>query len=109
MHQGLVAYPFMCVCLVWWKAWYGSMVKYRIEIDRGKCTRCGYCYTVDPLHFEPAHKGGRLASFLLSKSKVVNGETNRSKSVGTFDDEKMSASQEAKAICVSSGITITVL
>ena len=85
------------------------MVRYRIEIDRGKCTRCGYCYTLDPLHFEPAHKGGKFASFFLSKSKVVGGETSGSKSVGVFDDEKMNAAHEAKAICPSSGITITEL
>jgi ferredoxin len=28
-------------------------VKYKIEIERGGCTACGTCYSVDPSHFEP--------------------------------------------------------
>jgi ferredoxin len=82
------------------------MVKYKVEIDRRKCTRCGYCYTVDPLHFEPSRKGRKFLSFFLSKAQIVNGETNSSKSVGAFDDEKKSSAHEAEAICPSSGIVV---
>ena len=92
------------------------MVKYRIEIDRRRCTSCGYCYTLDPMHFEPAPKGlfakvvGRFASSLfLSKSQVVGGETDFNASVGIFDDEEINAAREAEATCPASGITITEL
>jgi len=34
------------------------MVKYRIEVDRRKCKRCGYCYSMDSIHSEPAPPKG---------------------------------------------------
>ena len=34
------------------------MVKYRIEVDRSKCKRCGYCCSMDSTHFEPTSPMG---------------------------------------------------
>jgi ferredoxin len=90
------------------------MVKYRIEVDRSKCKRCGYCYSMDSTHFEPAPAKGlfekayaKLAkSLFLNKSRVVGGSLNKSKSVGIFDDEKLDLARKVEAICPASAITI---
>jgi len=93
------------------------MVKYRIEVDRRKCKRCGYCYSIDKVHFEPAPVMGifekvyaKIAgSFFLNKSRVVGGSLNKSKSAGIFDDEKIDLSRKAEDLCPASAITITEL
>ena len=93
------------------------MVRYRIEVNLRKCKRCAYCYSLDPTHFEPAPETGLFAkvfakfasSYFLSKSQVVGGETDKSKSVGTFDDEEIDVARKAKAACLASAITITEL
>jgi ferredoxin len=93
------------------------MVTYRIEVDRSKCKRSGYCYSMDSTHFEPAPPKGlfektyaKIAkSFFLNKSRVVGGSVNRSKSVGTFNDEKIDLARKVEAICPASAITITEL
>jgi ferredoxin len=93
------------------------MVKYRIEVDRSKCKRCGYCYSMDSIHFEPTPPIGlfekayaKLArSLFLNKSRVVGGSLNKSKSAGTFKDEKIELAREVEAICPASAITITEL
>jgi ferredoxin len=93
------------------------MVKYRIEVDRSKCKRCGYCYSMDSIHFEPAPSKGLfektyaklMRSWFLNKSRVVGGSFNKSKSVGTFDDEKIELARKVEAICPGSAITITEL
>ena len=93
------------------------MVKYRIEVDRSKCKRCGYCYSMDSTHFEPTPPIGliekvyaKLAkSLFLNKSRVVGGSLDKSKSSGTFNDEKITLAREVEAICPASAITITEL
>jgi len=93
------------------------MVKYRIEIDLRRCKRCAYCYSLDPIHFEPAPETGLFAkifakyakSYFLRKSRVVGGKSDKSKSVGTFDDEKIDIARQAEAICRASVITVTKL
>ena len=93
------------------------MVKYRIEVDRNKCKRCGYCYSMDKAHFEPTPPieffekvYAKLAgSLFLNKSRVVGGSFSKSKSAGTFDDEKIELAREVEAICTGSAITITEL
>ena len=93
------------------------MVKYRIEVDRHKCKRCGYCYSIDKVHFEPAPVTGifekayaKIAgSFFLNKSRVVGGSLNKSKSEGIFDDEKIDMSRQVEDLCPASAITITAL
>jgi ferredoxin len=93
------------------------MVKYSIEVDRSKCKRCGYCYSMDSTHFEPTPPIGlfekayaKLArSLFLNKSRVVGGSLSKSKSAGTFDDENIALAHEAEAICPASAITITKL
>ena len=93
------------------------MVKYKIEVDRSKCKRCGYCYSMDSIHFEPAPPKGVFekayakfaGSLFLNKSRVVGGSRNKSKSAGTFSDEKMDLAREVEAICPASAITITEL
>ena len=93
------------------------MVKYRIEVDLRKCKRCGYCYSIDEVHFEPAPVTGifekayaKIArSFFLNKSRVVGGSLNKSKSTGTFDDDEIDLSRKVEDICPASAITITEL
>jgi ferredoxin len=93
------------------------MVKYRIEVDRRKCKRCGYCYSMDSTHFEPTPPKGffekayaKLAgSLFLNKSRVLGGSLNKSKSAGTFDDKKIDLAREVEALCPGSAITITEL
>jgi ferredoxin len=93
------------------------MVKYRIEVDRSKCKRCGYCYSIDSIHFEPTPPKGpfekayaKLArSLFLNKSRVVGGSLNKSKSVGTFNDEKIDLAHKVEVLCPASAITITEL
>jgi len=53
-----------------------------------------------------AHNG-RFPKYFLSKSKVVRGKTSTSKSVGTFDDEKIDVAHQAKDMCPTFVITIT--
>jgi len=70
---------------------------------------------MDPAHFEPAPVTGlfekayaKLAkSFFLHKSRVIGGALEKSKSVGTFDDEKIDLALKIEAICPASAITIT--
>ena len=91
------------------------MVRYKIEVDRSKCKRCGYCYSMDSIHFEPAPPKdifekayAKLArSLFLNKSRVVGGSFNKSKSASTFNDEKIDIAREVEAICPASAITIT--
>jgi ferredoxin len=72
---------------------------------------------VDSIHFEPAPPKGifekayaKLArSLFLNKSRVVGGSHNKSKSAGTFNDEKMNLAREVEAICPASAIIITKL
>jgi ferredoxin len=45
----------------------------------------------------------------LNKSRVVEGSFNKSKSTGTFDDEKIELARKVEAICPASAITITEL
>jgi ferredoxin len=93
------------------------VVKYRIEVDRSKCKRCGYCYSMDSAHFEPAPVTGlfekayaKLArSFFLNKSRVVGGALNKSKSAGIFDDDKIELARKVEGLCPASAITITEL
>jgi ferredoxin len=93
------------------------MVKYRIEVDRSRCKRCGYCYSMDSIHFEPAPSKGLfekayaklMRSWFLNKSQVVGGSLKKSKSAGTFDDEKIDLARKVEAICLGSAITITEL
>ena len=90
------------------------MVKYRIEVDRSKCKRCGYCYSMSSIHFEPAPIKGffekvyaKIArSLFLNKSQVVGGSLNKSKSVGTFSDDKIDLARKVEAICPVLAITI---
>jgi ferredoxin len=76
------------------------VVKYRIEIDREGCIACGVCYTLDTSHFESDEEG---------KSIVVRGETEGSKSSGTFEDDEMEMALEAEESCPVSVITVTKL
>jgi hypothetical protein len=72
---------------------------------------------MDKAHFEPTPPIGffekvyaKLAgSLFLNKSRVVGGSFNKSKSAGTFDDEKIELAREVEAICTGSAITITEL
>jgi ferredoxin len=72
---------------------------------------------MDSIHFEPAPLRGlfekayaKLArSLFLNKSRVVGGSLNKSKSVGTFNDEKIDLVRKVEAICPASAITITEL
>ena len=72
---------------------------------------------MDSIHFEPAPSKGlfekayaKLArSLFLNKSRVVGGSLNKSKSAGTFNDEKIELAREVEAICPASAITITQL
>jgi ferredoxin len=72
-------------------------VKYQIEVNRDDCIACASCYTVDSIHFESDSEG---------KSNVVGGTTN-GKSVGTFEDEKISEAQAAADSCPVCVITVT--
>jgi len=91
------------------------MVKYRIEVDRSKCKRCGYCCSMDSTHFEPTSPMGLfekayaklMRSWFLNKSRVVGGLLNKSKSAGTFDDEEIDLARKVETICPASAITIT--
>ena len=90
------------------------MAKYRIEVDRSKCKRCGYCYSMDSIHFEPTPPIGlfekayaKLArSLFLNKSRVVGGSLNKSKSTGIFNDEKIDLARKVEEICPASAITV---
>jgi len=72
-------------------------MKYQIEINREDCIRCGSCYGLDPIHFESDSDG---------KSQVIGGTTN-GKSVGIFNDDKMTEAQAAADACPVSVITVT--
>jgi len=72
-------------------------LKYRIEIDREGCISCATCYTMDPTHYEGDADG---------KSKVVGGTSN-GKSVGSFDDDKITDARGAEGACPVSVITVT--
>jgi len=72
-------------------------MKYRIEINREDCIRCGSCYGLDPAHFESDSDG---------KSQVIGGTAN-GKSEGTFEDEKIVEAQSAADACPVSVITVT--
>jgi ferredoxin len=76
------------------------VIKYRIEIDRDGCIACGVCHTLDPSHFESDEDG---------KSMVVGGETDESKSSGTFEDDEIEMAREAEESCPVSVITVTKL
>jgi ferredoxin len=73
-------------------------LKYKIEINREDCIRCGSCYAIDQDHFESDSDG---------KSQAIGGTTNENKSEGTFDDEKMVYAQAAADACPVSIITVT--
>jgi ferredoxin len=70
---------------------------------------------MDSVHFEPAPVTGLFEkaytkfarSFFLNKSRVVGGAVDKSKSVGTFDDEKIDVARKVEALCPASAITIT--
>ena len=72
---------------------------------------------MDSTHFAPAPEIGVLGkayakfarSFYLSKSRVVGGTLDKSKSAGTFDDEKIDDARKVDALCPASAITITEL
>jgi ferredoxin len=72
-------------------------LKYRIEIDREGCIACATCYTIDPTHYESDEEG---------KSKVVGGTSN-GKSVGNFDDDKITDARSAEGACPVSVITVS--
>ncbi len=72
-------------------------MKYKIEINREGCIACSTCYGLDPNHFESDPEG---------KSKVIGGTSN-GKSVGTFNDAKMSEAENAANACPVSVITVT--
>jgi len=69
------------------------------------------------MHFEPAPETGLFAkvfakyasSYFLNKPRVVGGKSDKSKSVGIFDDEKIHVAREARDLCQGSAITITEL
>ena len=71
-------------------------MKYKIEIKREDCIRCGSCLAIDPDHFESDSDG---------KSQVIGGTTNGA-SEGSFDDEKMVNAQAAADACPVSIITV---
>ncbi len=75
------------------------MAKYQIEVNREGCIACSTCYGLDPAHYEPTED---------NRSKVVGGTVN-GKSVGTFDDEKITDAQAAAESCPVSVITVTKL
>jgi ferredoxin len=75
-------------------------VKYKIEIEREECTRCGNCSSIDPTHFEPDEE---------EKSIVVGGETDANISWGVFDDDEIETAREAEDSCPVSIITVTEL
>jgi len=75
-------------------------MKYKIEIERGRCIACATCYSVDPSHFEPDDE---------RKSTVVGGETDANTSSGVFDDEEIENARTAEDSCPMSIITITEL
>ncbi len=75
-------------------------MKYKIEIKREDCIRCGSCYGLDSTHFESDDD---------AVSKVVGGTTNATSSVGTFDDDKIVEAQAAADACPVSIITVTKL
>jgi len=93
------------------------MAKFKIKVDRRKCKRCGYCYSMASTHFDRAPVTGlfekayaRFAkSFFLNKSRVVGGTCDKTTSEGTFDDEKIDAAWKVEAICPAAAITITEL
>jgi hypothetical protein len=72
---------------------------------------------MDSVHFEPAPPTGLFEkayakvakSLFLNKSRVVGGSPNKSKSAGTFNDEKIGLAREVEAICPASAITVTEL
>jgi ferredoxin len=69
---------------------------YKIEIDRDNCIACASCYTIDPAHFESDAEG---------KSKVVGGKSN-GRSIGSFDDSKITDAQAAESSCPVSAIKV---
>jgi ferredoxin len=73
-------------------------VKYKIEIKREDCIRCGSCYAIDQDHFEGDSDG---------KSQVIGGTTKETKSEGFFNDEKMVYAQAAADACPVSIITVS--
>lgn len=73
------------------------MVKYKITIDRTECIQCGNCYGLDPLHFEADDDYVAM---------VVDGKTDESSSIGTFEDEKIKTAREAAEECPVKIITI---
>ncbi len=75
-------------------------MKYRAEVDHKVCISTGACYSIDKTHFEPGKN---------EQSIVVGGETDDSKSTGTFDDDSMTNAQEAANSCPVSAIKITIL
>ncbi len=72
-------------------------MKYKIEIKREDCIRCGSCYAIDQDHFESDSDG---------KSQVIGGATTEAHSEGSFDDEKMVYAQAAADACPVSIITV---
>ena len=72
-------------------------LKYKIEVNREDCIRCGSCLAIDPDHFESDSDG---------TSQVIGGRTN-GKSEGSLDDDKMVMAQAAADGCPVSAITIT--
>jgi len=58
--------------------------------------------------FEKAYAKFARSCF-LNKSRVVGGTLDKSKSIGTFDDEKIDIARKVEAICPAPAITITEL
>jgi ferredoxin len=75
-------------------------MKYKIEIKREDCIRCGNCYGLDSTHFESDDD---------AVSQVIGGTTNATFSVGTFDDDKIVEAQAAADACPVSIITVNKL
>ena len=74
------------------------MVKYKVEVDLKTCVSTAACYASDRQHF----KSGKN-----QQSNVVGGETDESKSTSVFEDDQITAAQEAAKACPVSAITVT--
>ncbi len=76
------------------------MTKYKVEVNLETCVSTGACYATDTFHFESGEN---------QKSKVVGGETDNSKSMRIFDDDRIADAKEGAKACPVSAITVTEL
>jgi ferredoxin len=72
--------------------------KYEIEVNLERCISAGSCYSLDPVHYEMGKN---------QKSMVKGGKTDDAKSIGEFDDDKISAAQQAAQACPVQAISVT--